>query len=67
MSAKNEALAEVAREIKVRESIYPRLVLSGKLTQQEANRRMAALDLAYAMLRQSPDDLHITHTPTTGE
>ena len=32
--------AEVAREIAVRRSVYPKLISQGKLTQEEADRRM---------------------------
>jgi hypothetical protein len=38
-----DGLAEVRRERLVRSSLYPRLVASGKLTQNEADRRLSAL------------------------
>ena len=41
-----EATLELRRELTVRQSVYPRLVEQGKLSQKEADRRMAALTLA---------------------
>lgn len=43
MNELEKALAEVRREIRVRESVYPRLVMLGKLSQLEADRRMLAM------------------------
>lgn len=61
-----ESNVEVARELQVRAHVYPKLVAQGKLTQDEANRRMRALryvldllDQAYLRANQS--------TPTSGE
>jgi len=38
-----DGLSEVRRERLIRSTVYPRLVASGKLTQPEADRRLAAL------------------------
>jgi hypothetical protein len=53
-----EAIAEVRRERTVRQSVYPRLVSGGKLTEAEAQRRADALSTAEVYLRrlsQRPD------------
>ena len=50
-----EMLACVDREIGLREKVYPRFVLSGKLTQVNANReleRMRAVRVAVARLEK---------------
>ena len=47
-----DGLAEVRRERLVRQSVYPRLVLNGKLTQAEADRRLNALKWAEAYLNR---------------
>jgi hypothetical protein len=38
-----DGLAEVRRERLIRQTVYPRLVAAGKLTQAEADRRASAL------------------------
>lgn len=38
-----EAIGEIERELRVRDSVYPRLVVQGKLTQGEADRRRKAM------------------------
>lgn len=52
MEAVIDALAEVRRERLVRQSVYPRLVTNGKLTQTEADRRLYALKWAEAYLHR---------------
>ena len=36
-------IAEIEREIKIRQGVYPRWVLAGKLTQELADRRILVL------------------------
>jgi hypothetical protein len=50
MNELEEAIAEVRRERTIRASVYPRLVMVGKLTQAEADRRLAHLGWAHAFL-----------------
>lgn len=45
---------EVSREIRMREQVYPRLIMNGKLTQAEADRRMHAMQNALRMLAAAP-------------
>lgn len=59
--AKRRALAELQREIQVRNVIYPKLVHQGKLSEAEANARMGALALAVALVTEAPE------TVMTGE
>lgn len=61
-----EARVEIQRELTVRDAVYPRLVLSGKLTQGEADRRSRALRYALYFLDNALDLTKRT-TPTTGE
>lgn len=46
-----DGLAEVRRERLIRESVYPRLVAQGKLTQKEADRRASSLVAAERYLQ----------------
>jgi hypothetical protein len=46
-----DGLAEVRRERLIRQTVYPRLVTTGKLTQAEASRRMSALESAERWLQ----------------
>lgn len=46
----SSAAVEVARELRVRRSVYPRLVADGKLSQGEADRRMKAMQNALDVL-----------------
>ena len=38
-----EKRREIAREVRQREAVYPRLVAGGRLTQQKADRQMAIM------------------------
>lgn len=40
---KEEMLAELRRELSMRESVYPKWIASGKLKQEVADHRIAAL------------------------
>lgn len=55
-----ECMVEVRREIQVRQYVYPRMVAQGKLTDEEANRRLSALRQVLAILKETGDrpDLH---------
>ena len=50
MEALRDAIVEVRRECTIRSTVYPRLVAAGKLTQSEADRRLASLADAEAFL-----------------
>ena len=73
MEAVIDALAEVRRERLVRQSVYPRLVTNGKLTQAEADRRLYALKWAEAYLHKlvqhwpEVDAVLNPHTTTTSQ
>ena len=47
-----EQIAEVAREVHVRERAYPRFVANKTLTQARAGRQMAALKAALETLKR---------------
>ena len=47
----DDAIAEVDREIRVRERAYPRFVANGTVTQARADRQMAAM-------REAKEQLH---------
>ena len=60
------AILEVQREITVRNTVYPKLVIQGRLTQGEADRRAKALRYALYYLEAAAG--HSTPSnPTTGE
>lgn len=42
----------VGREIGLRRAVYPRFVLSKKLTQDEANHQLACMEAVYATLKR---------------
>jgi len=56
----------VGRELNVRRNVYPKLVINGKLSQDEADRRMRALSYALYFLDR-PDDTNLSTAPITGE
>ena len=47
-----KAIAEIRREKQVRSHVYPKLVDQGKITQEEADRRMEALNYAQIVCEQ---------------
>lgn len=59
MNELEEAIAEVRRERTIRASVYPRLVMVGKLTQAEADRRLAHLGWAQAFLHKLHRNWHL--------
>lgn len=61
-----EVIGEVAREIRVRDSVYPRLVLQGRLTQGEADRRMRALRVGLWYLEREAKAQRPAHATTMG-
>jgi len=63
MNERIQAVTEVSRELQVRGYVYPKLVATGKLTQQEADRRMHALRCALYFL-QPPTADTVIPTPT---
>lgn len=68
MNELSEAMNEVRRERTVRASVYPRMVACGKLTQAEADRRLAHLGWAQAYLYKlslNPDLLALLGDRTT--
>ena len=46
-----DAIAEIGRELRVRDTVYPRLVVQGKLTQPEADRRRRAMRIGLYYLQ----------------
>jgi hypothetical protein len=57
MTKRQESVNEIQREIQVREHVYPKLVMVGKLTVGEAERRVAALKHALFLLAgETPGD-----------
>lgn len=65
MNELRQAIVEVERELTVRRSVYPKLVLAGKLTQGEADRRMTALRCALYYLEAAAADRHAHLVSTT--
>lgn len=66
MNEVREALGELERELRVRGSVYPRMVAQGKLTQGEADRRLRAMRYAVYLV-DAALNATVVHTPTTGE
>lgn len=60
-----QARTEVQREINVRQNVYPKLVMNGKLSQDEADRRMRALRYALYYL-ELPQDQQLSTSSTMG-
>jgi hypothetical protein len=60
------ALVEINRELTVRRSVYPKLIAAGKLTADEAERRMQALYLAAQLLATCAND-HVINRSTMGK
>lgn len=50
MQTAQTALAELKREAHIRRSVYPRLIMAGKLSVEEADRRQQCLDHAITLL-----------------
>lgn len=59
-----ESVAEVSRELLVRDHVYPKLVAAGKLSPAEAGRRMKALTQARWFLEDYAKRTPV-HLPTT--
>lgn len=52
-----EQIAEVERELRMREHVYPRLVLEHKMLQRQSDKAMDRLRAALATLKQVRDGL----------
>ena len=65
MNERMQAVDEITRELSVRRNVYPKVVLAGKLTQDEADRRMRALSYALYFLGK-PDDESLSTRPNVG-
>lgn len=61
-----EAMTEISRELTVRDHVYPKLVVAGKLTQNEADRRRRALRCGLYYLETLAQEQHAA-SHTTGE
>jgi hypothetical protein len=61
------ALAELIREKQVREKFYPRAVAEGKLSRQEADKRLQALRYAIDTLRSLLNGLPANQSTSGGE
>ena len=66
MKALTDGIIEVQRELQVRRHVYPKLVLTGKLTAGEADRRMQALAHVLRLLERVAGGQG-TSDPTTTE
>jgi hypothetical protein len=60
------ALVEINRELTVRRSVYPKLIAAGKLTHDEAERRIQALHHAAEMLADCANH-HVINRSTMGK
>jgi hypothetical protein len=49
-----EQVAEIKREIALRQRVYPRWVGLGKLTQRAADRQIAVMQAVLAKLQEAP-------------
>lgn len=47
----DEQIAEIKREIALRKSVYPRWIKQGKMTQAQADGRLACLEATLDLLR----------------
>jgi hypothetical protein len=47
----DEQIKEVGREIGMRKNVYPKWVASGRLSQAQADKQLAAMEAAYASLK----------------
>lgn len=52
----DQQIAEVNREIAMRRRVYPRLVASGKMTQEQADQRIAAMHAVHTTLSNLLDE-----------
>ena len=50
----SEMIAELEREIRMREQVYPGLVRKGSLAQNTANRRIAVMKAVVTLLKDIP-------------
>lgn len=66
MASMIDARVEIARELQVREHVYPKLVQQGKLTAGEADRRMRSLRMALSIIDEAADRI-VKHYPHTTE
>ena len=66
MNERRQAIDEIGRELNVRRNVYPKLVMVGKLSQEEADRRTRSLSYALYFLDR-PDDTNLSTGPTIGE
>lgn len=63
MTVISEAIREVRRELMVRAIVYPRLVQQGKLTHEEADRRMQMMVAAQQFLEAHPANVTAHQAP----
>ena len=56
-------IACVRREVGMRRRVYPRWVASGKMTQEEADRQVEAMEAVQATLEQLRDDQRARRAP----
>ena len=66
MSGLKNAVIEVTRELNVRRNVYPKLVFAGKLSQDEADRRMQSMHYALWYLTNTGPEQKFT-LPNGGE
>lgn len=64
MNERRTAVAEIRRELRVRRCVYPKLVNDGRLSPDEAARRLSDLELAATIIEREAAPTE-TPTPTT--
>lgn len=63
MNERRMAVAEIRRELRVRRAVFPKLVNDGRLSQQEADRRLSDLELGARLLEAQA--INDTNPPPT--
>lgn len=67
MNEQLQAINEITRELQVRSNVYPKLVLAGKLSQDEADRRTRAMRYALYFVEVAREPELPTKPTTWGE
>lgn len=63
MISLDQQIAEVNREIAMRRRVYPRFVASGKMTQEQADQRIAAMHAVHETLTRLRDEQRAKTAP----
>lgn len=62
MITREEAIQEIERELKMREQVYPNLIMNGKLNRVQAERQYRRLLAALSYLRDGVETKSSTQT-----